>query len=201
MDQKLVRFVVKAMLCAITFVLGITPIGIIPIPPANVTIMHIPVIVGTIVFGLPTGLLLGGVFGLTSVIRAFTAPSALVAPLLGSSPLLVILMSVCARLMIPVVTFLVFRRISRKRERLAAGLAAGLGTLTNTVCYLGLMLLFYMLCGIDSKTVLSVIAGVGALNGSLETVAAVIICTPVSLALLRYERRKKPIQVRNDPNP
>lgn len=185
MNKKMLNFTVTAMLAALTFVLGMTPIGIIPIPPANVTIMHIPVIIGTLVCGLKTGVILGGVFGLTSTIRAFTAPSSLVSPLMGVSPVLVVIMSMLSRLLIPVAAYAVNRALSKK-PKLALPLAAAAGTLTNTVLYLGMMLLFYIICGIDSAVVLSVIAGAGALNGSCETVAAVIICTPVVLAAKKF---------------
>jgi len=186
MNNKTLRFTVTAMLAALTFVLGMTPIGLIPIPPANVTIMHIPVIIGALVCGKWTGVFLGFVFGLTSTIRAFTAPSALVSPLMGVSPILVIIMSMFSRLMIPLVAVLVHDLIAKKSSKIALPAAAACGTLTNTILYLGLMLVFYVLCGIDSAAVLSVIAGVGALNGSCEALAAVILCTPIVLAARKF---------------
>ena len=89
-----------------TFLLGLTPIGIIPIPPANVTLMCLPVIIGTLTTSLGLGMVLGLVFGITSVIRAFTAPSVLVVPFWGASPALVVVMSVVSRLLIPVAALL-----------------------------------------------------------------------------------------------
>lgn len=101
------------MLAAVTLVLGLTNIGIIPIPPANVTTMHIPVIIGAILCGPKVGLFLGAVFGLTSVWKAFTATSSLVAPLLAASPVLVIVMSLGSRLLVPVVAGAVYRGIGQ----------------------------------------------------------------------------------------
>jgi len=57
------------------------------------------------------------------------------------------------------------------------------GSLTNTVCYLGLMLLFYTMLGLDSGVVLGVIASAGAMNGSAEAVAAALLCTPIVLGV------------------
>ncbi len=88
------KLALAGVLAAVTFLLGLTPIGIIPIPPANVTLMCLPVIIGTLTTSLGLGMVLGLVFGITSVIRAFTAPSVLVVPLLGASPALVVVMSV-----------------------------------------------------------------------------------------------------------
>jgi uncharacterized membrane protein len=184
MNQKTYTITVTGMLVAVTLLLGATSIGIISIPPANITIMHIPVIIGTLVCGLKAGMALSLVFGLTSVYKAFTATSLLVAPLLEKSPVLVILMAVGARLMIPVVTFFVYKAFQKVGHiRIGTGVSAIAGTLTNTVCYLGLMLLFYTLTGINSAAVLGVITGVGALNGSLEALAAFILCTPIVIAI------------------
>jgi uncharacterized membrane protein len=173
------------VLTAVTLVLGLTPLGIIPIPPANVTIMHLPVIIGTIACGLGVGLVLGGVFGLSSVYAAFTRPSALVAPILAQSPALVVVMSLGARLLIPLLTHLVYRAITcgNRRQRIGVLVASVCGSLTNTVCYLGLMLLFYCLLGQNAGVVLGVIAGAGALNGSCEAVAAALLCTPIVLGV------------------
>ena len=70
--MKTKKLTQAGVLTAVTLVLGLTTLGIIPIPPANVTIMHLPVIIGTLTCGLGVGLVLGGVFGLSSVYAAFT---------------------------------------------------------------------------------------------------------------------------------
>ena len=64
------------------------------------------------------------------------------------------------------------------------------GTLTNTVFYLGLMLLFYILTSLDAAAVLGLIAGTGALGGGAEAVVAVLVTTPVVLALEKIQKRK-----------
>ncbi|MGI6664308.1 MAG: ECF transporter S component [Christensenellaceae bacterium] len=194
--MNLVRFVTLAMLLAVALVLGLTNIGIIPIPPANVTTMHIPVIIGTIVCGLGDGMVLGLAFGLVSVWKAFTATSSLVGPLMAESPVLVIIMSVGARLMVPVVTHFVYKAFKKKTVGIA--IAAAAGTLTNTVCYLGLMLLFYTLTGLDSGALLGVITGVGALNGSLEAVAAVLLCTPIATAVGKIVNKEVTVEHAKD---
>ena len=183
------KLALAGVLAAVTFLLGLTPIGIIPIPPANVTLMCLPVIIGTLTTSLGLGMVLGLVFGITSVIRAFTAPSVLVVPLLA----LVVVMSVVSRLLIPVAAYYVHKWISRhgKWEKTSVGVAAAAGSLINTVFYLGLMLVFYSITGLDSAAVLGTIAGVGALNGSLEAVAAVLICTPVVLAVNKVRKKEK----------
>lgn len=92
--------------------------------------------------------------------------------------------------MIPIFAHFVFKAL-RKHEKTSIALSALAGSVTNTVFYLGLMLLFYTMAGLDSAAVLGVIAGVGALNGSLEAVAAVVVCTPVVIALTNIFQKKK----------
>ena len=135
-------------------------------------------------------MVLGAIFGITSVIKAFTEPSILVIPLLGASPAYVIIMSVGARLLIPLAVYFIHKRMTAKGrlKKTGIGVAALAGSLTNTVFYLGLMLLFYVMAGLDSSAVLGVVAGVGALNGSLEAIAAVVISIPVVMAVNKSKR-------------
>ncbi|MBQ9855892.1 MAG: ECF transporter S component, partial [Clostridia bacterium] len=101
--------VLNALFVALVFLLGMTPIGIIPLGAINVTILHIPVIAGTLFLGLKSGLLLGFIFGLCSTLSAFglslTTPSALAAALGAKSPMLLIAMCFIPRLLVPVVTW------------------------------------------------------------------------------------------------
>lgn len=56
------RFTWTALLAALIILLGVTPIGLIPLGFINVTILCLPVIIGTLLLGLRTGLVLGLVF-------------------------------------------------------------------------------------------------------------------------------------------
>lgn len=61
---------VIGLLGALTAVLGMTPIGFIPIGPTRATIMHIPVIVGSVLYGPLVGGFVGLIFGIFSLINA-----------------------------------------------------------------------------------------------------------------------------------
>lgn len=188
-SSKVRTIAVTGMLAAVTLVLGLTNIGIIPIPPANVTTMHIPVIIGAILCGPKVGLFLGLVFGLTSVWKAFTATSALVAPLMAASPILVIVMSVGSRLMVPIIARWVYLIGWEKESDNCSLLLLLPDSLTNTILYLGLgfFLCYFRHC---ASGVLAIIAGVGALNGSCEALAAALICGPIIVAVGRMLRKK-----------
>jgi len=194
-----VRLVLYALFIALTLLLGLTPIGLIPLGFINVTVLHIPTIVGTIVLGWKAGLLFGGCFGLASFLSvcglAMTPPSALAGALLAESPILTILMCFVPRLLVPVTTHLVYQIFNRraqkknnKSSKLGVAPAAVVGTLTNTVFYLGMMLLFYIFVGLDSAVVLAIIGGTGLIAGACESVAAALIATPVVAALHRVNR-------------
>ena len=187
--NKLRDFVLLALFVALIVLLGFTPLGLIPLGFINVTILCVPVIVGALYMGWKNGLLLGLAFGLTSFLCALRKPSTLVSTLMGASPVLVALMSILPRLLVPMVSYGVYTRLRSKQESLAVGVAAVCGSLTNTIFYLGLMLLFYVLCGIDTASVLSLIGGTALIAGTCEAIAAAVLCTRILMALRRIKGR------------
>ena len=58
-----------------------------------------------------------------------------------------------------------------------------MGSLTNTVFYLGLMLLFYVWVGLENPTLLRTVGIVALTAGLPEAAAAAIITAPVLMAL------------------
>lgn len=69
------KIAVVGILGAISAVLGMTPLGFIPVGPTSATTMHIPVIIGAIMEGPVVGALIGLIFGLFSMFRAITNPT------------------------------------------------------------------------------------------------------------------------------
>jgi uncharacterized membrane protein len=184
--------VLTAIFIGLIILLGRTPLGLIPLGFINVTILCIPVIVGTFLLGLKTGLVLGACFGLMSAFSAFgQSPSALAAALVAANPFLAIVMCFLPRLLVPVVSHTAYHAIMKRSARLTAALpvAAALGSLTNTVLYLSMMLLFYVLVGLDTPGVLAVIGGTGLIAGGSEAAVAAILVTPITVALLRVRKK------------
>ena len=64
------KLVIASMLGAITIVLGMTPLGLIPLGFINATTMHIPVIIAAIAEGPIVGALVGLIFGISSLLNA-----------------------------------------------------------------------------------------------------------------------------------
>lgn len=133
------QIVTAALLGAITIVLGVTRLGFIgPFPPLiliSATILPIPAIIGGILEGPVVGLLVGLIFGLSSWLQAPTEGAP--ANLWFSNPLV----SVLPRLFIGVTAAYTYQALRRVNELVAVGVAAAVGTLTNTVLVVGMIVI------------------------------------------------------------
>ena len=143
MDTR--KLVLYALFAALIFILGLTPLGFIYLPIAAITTVHIPVIVGSYVHGPKGGALLGGIFGLTSLIRCFSTPDATAAIVLGTGTgfgpynlVLVLAIIFLPRVLTGLFSGLIYKGMAKTgKELLAMGTAAVAGSLTNTVFFLG----------------------------------------------------------------
>ena len=183
---QLRRFTAASLLLGLVLLLGFTPIGLIPLGFINVTILCIPVIIGTLLMGLKTGLLLGFAFGTVSLINLLgPGLAALACALLGASPALAVIMCYVPRLLLPVAAHYAYKAYAPRNEKLGYVVASIAGSLTNTVLYLGLMVVFYLLTGLDAQKVALLIGGTGLIAGSSEAAVAAIVVPPI------VEARKK----------
>ncbi|MCL2866846.1 MAG: ECF transporter S component [Clostridia bacterium] len=186
-DVRVRSMVTTALLMALVVLLGLTPVGLIPLGFVYVTVLCVPVIIGTLVNGLLSGVILGAGFGLVSLYTAITKPSALVAPILSASLPAAMAMCLLPRLLIPLVVYGINRLLNRTRcaPALVSGVAAVAGSLTNTVFFLGFMLLFYQLLWLPSEGVLTMITGIGVIAGGSEAAVAAILAIPIVAAVRR----------------
>lgn len=190
MYKKTEHFTLAALFIGLIILLGMTPLGLIPLGFIYVTILCVPVIIGTLLMGLNTGILLGAAFGMVSTIKMFIMPSALVATLLGANVFLAILMCIIPRLLIPVVSWAVYKRlIKSKANKLSSAIAAALGSVTNTMLYLGMMLIFYHLAGLDSSAVQTLILSTGLIAGTSEAAVAALLVPPILFALQKMVKK------------
>lgn len=189
-NKKVKQMVMAALFMALILLLGLTPLGMIPAGALNLSILAVPVIVGAVLMGWRWGLVFGGCFAATSIINAFIKPSALVATLMSRSIAGMLVMSLLPRLLVPLVAIGVYQLLKQAKPVIRLTLCAIAGCLTNTVGYLGLMLLFYRITGLDSQAVLGVITGLGGVSGLAEATIAAIIVPPVLAALFKIDHRK-----------
>jgi uncharacterized membrane protein len=76
-NTKTAELVLTALFAAIIIIMAFTPLGYIPLVVINATIIHIPVILGSLFCGPKKGGFLGFIFGLTSFIKNTVMPTSL----------------------------------------------------------------------------------------------------------------------------
>ncbi len=175
------------LLSSISILLSLTPLGYIPILPINPTIMHVPVIIGAIIEGPLAGAVIGGIFGLSSLIRAFMTPTP--TNFIFWNPLI----SIGVRIMVGVVSAYVYRALKNKKAGVA--ITAVVGTFVNTIGVLGLAYLFYLsryaqALGITEAAARTFILTVVGTNGIPEAIISALIAVPVIAAYKKIYPKK-----------
>ena len=170
----------------------------IPLPFMRATTMHIPVIVGACLLGPKVGALLGGLFGITSVVIATVQPnitSFVFTPFYSFSPefhgsWMSLVVAIAPRILIGVVAGLVFQGLMKvvKSQALSLAVAGLAGAMTNTVGVMGLIYLLFgeqyaLAGGKDPALLFGVILGVIGTNGVVEAIIAGILTAAVGKAL------------------
>ena len=201
--KKDTRWTVQvALMSAIIIILANTPLGMIQLPIIKATTVHIPVIVGAIILGPLGGALLGGVFGLCSLVSNTMAPSLLsfaFSPFLSTTGFVgvakALWISVGCRILIGLVSayaWILFRKM-RMNRTLALVITGFIGAITNTILVMSSMYILFAQQYAQAKQV--AISGVFKLimatilgSGIPEALAAAIIVTPITAAIFRYKR-------------
>ena len=183
------RMTVTGMLGAISVVLGMTPLGFIPIGTTNATIMHIPVIIGAIVEGPIVGMLVGLIFGISSLIRSITIPTP--TSFVFWNPLV----SILPRILIGLASYYIYKLSIKttKNEAVSLGIAGAIGTLVNTLWVLGMIYVLYAekfvtAIGLSADNAFKIISGIGITNGLPEMFVAMIIVTAVVKAIKKVKK-------------
>ena len=188
-----------ALMAAIVILLANTPLGMIQLPIIKATTVNIPVIIGSILLGPAAGAILGGVFGICSLISNTTAPTLLsfaFSPFLSTTGLVGVVkalwISVGCRIMIGVISgwlWILFKKI--KLNVYAALAATGfLGSMVNTVFVMGSIYFLFAEQYAAAKevaltAVFGLIMGTVTASGIPEAIAACILVTVITKALLK----------------
>jgi len=101
------KMAIVGLLGGISIVLGMTPIGFIPVGPTRATIMHIPVIICAILEGPVAGALVGLIFGLFSLFQAIFNPTPVSFAFLNP------LVSIVPRVLIGITTYYVYKSLNK----------------------------------------------------------------------------------------
>lgn len=189
-----------ALFTAIIMILGLTPLGYITVFAAGITMVHIPVIIGSVLFGVKEACYLGLIFGITSFIRCFTTPDAISAIVLGTNTgfglynlFLILAILFIPRILVGLFTFVSHKFLLKitKKSHLSVAISAFIGSMTNTIFVLGGLFAFaqsqtasgFGADGASSSALFLIIMGVVVTNGVIEAIVAVITATPVVMVL------------------
>lgn len=205
-SAKTQNMVKLALFAGIIVVLSMTPLGYIPLGVIKATTIHIPVILGSILLGWKAGAVLGGIFGLTSLVVNTITPSLtsfVFTPfysLDGSGGSLWSLV-VCfvPRILVGILPYFIYRGIQKLHgsDIVSLGIAGFLGSMTNTLLVMNLI---YLLFGerwgtakqISSDLIYKTILGVIAANGIPEAIVAAVITAAVGKVLIKVLRMSSP---------
>lgn len=195
-----------ALFIAIIILLSVTPLGYISLGIINATTIQMPVIIGAVLFGWKKGAFLGGVFGITSLIKNTVQPNLTsfvfspFVPVFGeeSGSLFAIIISLLPRIMIGIVAAGVFALLSKTKLSAAVKSAAAgfCGSLTNTVLVMGGIYLFFGASYSAAKeiayeTLLATVAATVTGTGITEAVISAVACGAVCAALIKYTKKTR----------
>lgn len=198
------EMVLTALFTALLLLMGFTPLGLIDLPIIKATILHVPVIIGSVLLGPWRGAFLGGVFGAISLWKNTMAPSLLsfaFSPLVplpgeGHGSAWAIVICFVPRILVGVLPWFVVKLFelipANKTAVRSAGcvVAGALGSAVNTILVMGLMGLtlggsFAAAQGVAGDAVWGGILAIVFANGIPEAIAAAVITPVIVLALIK----------------
>ena len=194
---KMVR---TALLTAIIFVMAFTPLGYFKTGGLSITLLPVPVIIGAIVMGPMTGAVLGLAFGITSLIQCFGLEPFGTA-LMGINPVGTILTCLVPRVLMGLLTGVIFAAFSRmdKKKLLSFAATSLLGALFNTVFFMSFLVLFFyktdfiqkIVTGMGTSSALSFALAFVGINGLIEAVACCVLAGAISKAVCSVIERQR----------
>ncbi len=203
-SKKDTRWMVSvALMAAIVILLANTPLGMIQLPIIKATTVHIPVIIGAVLLGPAAGAILGGVFGICSMISNTTAPTLLsfaFSPFLAddfAGILKALWISIGCRILIGIVSgwlWIAFRRL-KVTPWAALPVVGFTGSITNTVFVMGSI--YFLLAAqyaearnVASDAVWGLIITTVTASGIPEAIAAAVLVTALGKVLLAFFQKQ-----------
>lgn len=211
--RRLRRQILLSLFAALIFLLTFTPLGFIQLVFIKATVIHIPVILGSLLLGPLAGAVLGASFGLASFISNTLQPSLLsfcfspLIPLPGLDHGHIAALLICflPRIILGILPSVIYRPLARildKRKHGAAGippvsgLVALVTTFLHTVMVMGLIYLLFTvqiaeLKAVSLDKVPAYVLSVVVVNGVPEAIAAALVTAlaylPISRALAKHD--------------
>lgn len=191
-----------ALMAAVVILLANTPLGMIQLPVIKATTVHIPVILGAILLGPLAGAILGGIFGICSLISNTMAPTLLsfaFSPFLSMTGIIgavkAIWISVGCRIMIGVIAgwFWILLKKIKVPQTPALALTGFIGSMVNTILVMGSI--YYLLAreyaqvkSVAVDAVWGLILATVTASGIPEAIAAAILVSVIGMVLIKVIR-------------
>ncbi len=205
--KKDIRWTVSvALMAAIVILLANTPLGMIQLPIIKATTVHIPVIIGAVLLGPLAGAILGGVFGICSVVSNTMTPTLLsfaFSPFLSTTGVVggikALWIAIGCRILIGVAAGWLWILLKKVKLPAPIGLAITgfAGSMVNTICVMGSIYLLFAQQYAQAKevalsAVFGLVMGTVTASGIPEAIAAAILVTAIGEALLKAMPRLMP---------
>lgn len=181
------QLVIIGLLAGIIVFLGFSGLGFIQLPIAKITLVHIPVMIGVLIEGPKVGLILAFIFGASSLYQSMVAPTLLSFAIIDPR------VSILPRLLIPITCYLSYKAIKIKNESLRVGLSAMVGSLTNTIGFLGMIFILYIdkyaeAYNMAISSAKTAIMSIVYTNGIIEAVVSAFITSAIVVAVKKIKR-------------
>lgn len=193
--RKTLRMTQLAMIGAIIVLMAFTPLGYLKIGPLSITFLTIPVVIGAILMTPADGAILGAVFGITSFAQCF-GMDAFGTALMSYNPLFTAIVCILPRTLIGLFAGLVNQKLEKTslNKTMSYAVSALVGALTNTVFFVGLLILLFK----NSETlsalgdsVMQIVSVLVTTNSLVEAIVCVILVTIISGACVRVLKNRK----------
>ena len=192
-----------ALMAAIVILLANTPLGMIQLPIIKATTVHIPVIVGAILLGPLAGAVLGGVFGVCSLISNTMAPTLLsfaFSPFMSMTgfpgAIKAVWISIGCRIMIGVIAgwFWILMKKLKVNHLIALPVTGFVGSMVNTVFVMGSIYIllareYAQVKNVGVEAVLGLVMGTVTASGIPEAIAAAVLVAVIGKVLLKVVER------------
>lgn len=192
-----------ALMAAIVILLANTPLGMIQLPIIKATTVHSPVIVGAILLGPLAGAVLGGVFGVCSLISNTMAPTLLsfaFSPFMSMTgfpgAIKAVWISIGCRIMIGVIAgwFWILMKKLKVNHLIALPVTGFIGSMVNTVFVMGSIYVllareYAQVKNVGVEAVLGLVMGTVTASGIPEAIAAAVLVAVIGKVLLKVVER------------
>lgn len=187
------QMTISAVLSGITIFLGLTGYGFVPLVFMNATILHIPTIIGAIIGGGRVGAVVGFLFGLFSFVQSIRAPSLLLQFALSQSIIYDAFICIVPRICVGIVSWAIYKHL-KCNETLRICISAILGTVTNTLLFLGTWFIligksYSLTHGVLLSDTMLLLGIIVIMNGIPEAILSGVIVIPIIKALKKIIRK------------